>query len=209
MTIGAGTSVSASGPQTDTNDSVTLSSVTIGDTLNVSAGSIAATTVSAGTANVTAGTVVLAAGRTGGSIGPIATDIGELTATTYDGSVTVTNVGTAQLTVDNIAADQNGNAPTTNTSSSFGATGIVYNTAASGTTPSYAVGSNNATITSAGPVILNTISATADVSVTGEYIVEGDGASQAIDAVNVDLTATGAANYQGQLILPITLAGTR
>ena len=172
--------------------------MTIGDTLNVSAGAIAATTLSPGTANVTAATVVLAAGGTGGSIGPIATDIGELTATTYDGSVSITNVGSAVLTVDSITADQGGQAPAVNTNATYGATGVVYNTTPNAS-PTYAVGSNNATITSAGPVVLNSISATGTATVEGEYIVEGDGSSQAIDAGNVDLEATGTANYQGQV----------
>ncbi len=52
-------------------------------------------------------------------------------------------------------------------------------------------------ITSTGPVILNSISATGPVTVQGTYIVKGNGQSQGMVTPNVYLDATGTAEYQG------------
>jgi len=201
VNIGAPAAIPAV-PQTDTYDTVTLTSLTIGDTLNLSAGTIAgATNLPTGAVNLTAGTVVLAAGGSGGSIGPLTTNIGQLTATTTDGSIAITNLGSGPLTVNSIVADQGGQGPTVNTNQTYGAVGVVYNSTPN-STPTYLAGSSNVTITSAGPIALNSISATGNLTVEGEYIVEGNGASQAIDAQNVDLDAIGAVH--GPVQAPVT-----
>ena len=58
---------------------------------------------------------------------------------------------------------------------------------------------SDCSISSPGPILLNSIHATGDLTVSSEYIVEGNGPSQAIVAQNVSLTATGAALHQGQV----------
>ena len=133
-----------------------------------------------------------------GSIGyvsvPIRTDTHELTAATVDGGVYIDNENNdTPLIVNSIVADQDGQAPVVNDNQ------VVYNSTPSATTPNYSSGSSDVSIVSSGPIVLNSISATGSVAITGVYIVEGNGQSQAIVAQSVRLDATGAANYQGQV----------
>jgi hypothetical protein len=162
-------------------------------------------------ANLVAGAVDLMTTGTGSSIGAIttgsaagtvaaylilSTNVGRLTATTNDGDVFIQN-GSSALTIDSVVANQGGQAPTVNQDR------IVYNSSPGSGTPTYSPGTSLVQITSAGPILLNSISATGDVTITGEYIVEGNGQSQSIIAPSVELNATGAANYEGQ----VTFAG--
>jgi hypothetical protein len=130
-------------------------------------------------------------GSIGTNINPITTQTEELTANTNDGSIYITNTG--PLTINSVAADQDGLAPTVNDGQ------VVYNSSPNQSTPTYSLGTSDVTIVSTGAMVLNSISATGDVAITGEYIVEGNTQSQDIVAPVVDLTATGTANYQGQV----------
>ena len=173
-----------------------------------------ATRVAAGDFNLVAGAVDLTTTGTNSTIGAptpgtsasvaadvvLATDIGELTATTNDGGVAIDNAGSA-LTINSVVADQDGQAPVVNDDQ------VVYNSTPTSFTPTYVAGSSNVSITSAGPIVLNSISATGSVTVSGEYIVEGDAQAQGIVAQSLDLTATGAANYQGQLTFATSASG--
>jgi hypothetical protein len=148
------------------------------------------------TANLEAGSVNLTTTGTGSSIGPgifpLSMDTAELTAATNDGSIHVTN-RVKPLTIDSVVADQNGQTPTVNDDQ------VVYNSTPDQLTPTYIAGSSNVTISSQGPIVLNSISATGSVSITGMYLVEGNGQTPSIIAPSVSLTATGKANYQGQV----------
>ena len=192
--------VNIAGPtgQTDSVDTVLFSSTTISGSMDVTVGAIGSVaSLPAETVNVAASSAVLYAGGTSSPIGPLTTNLGELTATTDDGGISITNLGSGPLTVDSIMADQGGQGPTVTNDQ------VVYNSTPN-STPTYIAGSSNVTITSAGPVILNAISATGSLTVVGQYIVEGGGASQAIDAQNVDLDAIGAVNGPVQATVTFT-----
>ncbi len=128
-----------------------------------------------------------------GQGGIIQTFTGELTAATNDGGINIVNQSTTPLTINSIVADQDGQAPTVNDGQ------IVYNNNPGQSPPTYASGSSSVSIISSGPVVLNSISATSSVGILGESIVEGNAQSQDIAAPQVNLTATGTANYQGQV----------
>jgi hypothetical protein len=148
--------------------------------------------------NLIAGAVNLATYGTNGSIGastdPIVTDTTALTTATADGSIFITNEGTgAPLTVASVAAYQQGQAPIVNDDQ------VVYNSTPGQSMATYSSGSSDVALASAGPVVLNSVSATGTVAVTGQYIVEGNGPSQAVTAQSVQLDANGTANYLGRV----------
>ncbi len=111
-----------------------------------------------------------------GQGGIIRTFTGELTAATNDGGINIDNQSTTPLTINSIVADQDGQAPTVNDGQ------IVYNNNPGQSPPTYASGSSNVSISSNGPVVLNSISATGSVGITGESIVEGNAQSKDIVA---------------------------
>ena len=154
-------------------------------------------------ANLTAGAVDLTTTGSGGSIGavdPLKTAIdGELTATTNDGGVCITDSGPG-LTINSVVADQLGQAPVVNNGQ------IVYNSMPGSSTPTYASGDENVSITSTGgPIVLNSVTATGDVTITSSaYILEGNAQAPNIVAQEVDLIANGTGDYQGE----VTFANT-
>jgi hypothetical protein len=154
-------------------------------------------TPNGGSALLTASAVNLLATGFDSSIGtaalPIQTEIGDLTATTNDGSVFITNSNAAPLTVNSVLADQGGQPAVVNDDQ------VVYNSTPDQSAPTYVAGSSNVSIMSTGPVKLNSISATGSVAITGTYIVEGNAQSPSIIAPSMALTATGGGNYQGQV----------
>ena len=117
----------------------------------------------------------------------------ELTAATNDGPIYIQDSSPAGLTINSVVADQGGQAPILSDGQ------IVYNSTPSSSTPTDSPGSDGVTITSPGPIVLNSVSATGDVSISGEYILEGNAQSPNIIAQSVDLLATGTADYQGQV----------
>jgi hypothetical protein len=136
----------------------------------------------------------------GGSLN-LSTETGELTATTSDGSVYIDN-GDSSLTIDSIVADQGGQAPVVNDDQ------VVYNTTPDQPTPTYSSGTSNVSISGSGPIILNSLSATGDVTITSsDYILEGNAKSPDIVAQEVDFTANGTANYLGQVTFANSTAG--
>ena len=176
---------------------------------------------------ITAGAVDLNATGSG-SVIFATTQVGEITATTSDGYVAIDNISTAPLTVEAVTADSGGQGPTVNDDQvefNDNPNGVYYSNYStdSNTENSYALATPNdvsgpgpftvytstgstltfyasdCSISSPGPILLNSISATGDLTVSSEYIVEGNGPSQAIVAQNVSLTATGAALHQGQV----------
>ena len=84
---------------------------------------------------------------------------------------------------------------------------IVYNSTPSSSTPTYSPGTNPVTIASTGPIVLNSVSATGDVTISGEYMVEGNAQSPNIIAPSVDLVATGTADYRGEVTFAQGSAG--
>ena len=144
------------------------------------------------------GAVDLATTGSGGSIGasvdPITTAIdGELTATTNDGGVYIADSGTG-LTINSVVADQGG------PSSGREQWSNRLQQHAQRSPPTYAPGDENVSISSTGPIVLNSVSATGDVTITSSaYILEGNAQSPNIIAQEVDLIAEGTADYQGQV----------
>ena len=125
-----------------------------------------------------------------------------MTATTNDGGVFIADSGPG-LTINSIVADQGGQAPTVNNGQ------IVYNSTPSSSTPTYASGDENVSISSTGPIVLNSVTATGDITITsGSYIVQGDAQSPNVIAQEVDLTANGTADYQGQVTFANTTSST-
>ena len=153
--------------------------------------------------DLTAGAVDLMATGRGGSIGasdsPIKTAIdGVLTATTNDGGVYIADSGPG-LTINSVVADQGGQAPVVSNGQ------VVYNSTPSISTPTYVSGNEDVSISSTGPIVLNSVTATGDVTITSSaYILEGNAQSPNVIAQEVDLTANGTADYQGQ----VTFANT-
>src|SRR5262249_40412642 len=111
--------------------------------------------------------------------------------------------GGSALTIDSIVANQGGQGPTVNQDR------VVYNSTPGSATPTYSAGTSIVEITSAGPILLNSISATGAVTIKGESIVEGSVQSQNIVAPCCDLSATGTANYQGQVTFANSHSGDR
>jgi hypothetical protein len=184
----------------DLPGSVTLNTLDAGNAnivLHAQGSIMSGTPVAPATVNLEAGSVDLTTTGAGNSIGPTAglkTDIAELTAATNDGNVWVSNYDRQlPLTINSVVADQNGQAASANDDQ------IVYNSTPDQLIPTYVVGSSQVTITSPGPIILNSISATGSVQVDGLYVVEGDGQTPSIIAPTVTLEALGAANYEGQV----------
>ncbi len=142
-------------------------------------------------------------GSIGASDNPIKTKIdGELTATINDGGVptATTNGGVyiddsgPGLTINSVVADQGGQAPVVSNGQ------IVYNSMPGNSTPTYESGDENVSISSTGPIVLNSITATGDVTITSSaYILEGNAQSPNIVAQEVDLIADGTGEYQGQV----------
>ena len=151
------------------------------------------------------GALDLAITGSGGSIGavdPLKTAIdGELTATTNDGSVTIVDSG--YWADDQFRRGRpGGQGPVVSNGQ------IVYNSTPSVSPPTYAPGDENVSISSTGPIVLNSISATGDVTITSSaYILEGNAQSPNIIAQEVDLSAEGTAEYQGQVAFADTPAG--
>ncbi len=170
-----------------------------------------------GTTLLTAGAVDLTTTGPGSDIGfaggslstyfPIATRSGapgqglELTAATNDGSVYIQDSSPAGLVIDSVVADQKGQAPTVSDDQ------ILFNNTPSSSTPTYTSGFNNVSVTSQGPIVLNSVSATGQVGITGERILEGNAQSPNVIAPSVDLAATGTADYQGQVTFAQGSAG--
>jgi hypothetical protein len=158
-----------------------------------------------GAVNLTAGAVDLTTTGSDSEIGdgasfPITTKSGEpgqsleLTAATNDGGVFVQDSSPAGLTINSVVADQGGQAATVNNDQ------IAYNSSPdSSTGPTYSSGGIDVNVSSTGPIVLNSVSATRDVTITGKYILEGNAQLANIIAQNVDLVATGTADYQGQV----------
>jgi hypothetical protein len=147
--------------------------------------------------NLIAGAVDLVETGPGSSIGvsfqPITTSIGALTATTNDGGVYIANSGPG-LTINSIVADQGGQAPVVSNGQ------IVYNQTPSSSTPTFASGDEDVSISSTGAIVLNSVTATRDVTITsGAYIAEGNAQSPKIVAQKGDLIAKGTADYRGQV----------
>ena len=125
----------------------------------------------------------------------------KLTAATNDGAVYIQDSSPAGLTINSVVADQGGQAPIAIDGQ------IVYNSTPSSSTPTYSPGTNPVTIASTGPIVLNSVSATGDVTISGEYMVEGNAQSPNIIAPSVDLVATGTADYRGQVTFAQGSAG--
>ena len=164
--------------------------------------------------NLTASAVDLTATGSGSQIGsdsdgyfPITTQSGvpgqslKLTAATNDGAVYIQDSSPAGLTINSVVADQGGQAPIAIDGQ------IVYNSTPSSSTPTYSPGTYPVTIASTGPIVLNSVSATGDVTISGEYMVEGNAQSPNIIAPSVDLVATGTADYRGQVTFAQGSAG--
>ena len=164
--------------------------------------------------NLTASAVDLTATGSGSQMGsdsggyfPITTQSGvpgqslKLTAATNDGAVYIQDSSPAGLTINSVVADQGGQAPIAIDGQ------IVYNSTPSSSTPTYSPGTNPVTIASTGPIVLNSVSATGDVTISGEYMVEGNAQSPNIIAPSVDLVATGTADYRGQVTFAQGSAG--
>ena len=160
--------------------------------------------VAPGTVNLEGASVDLTTTGLGNSIGSagafLSTDIADLTATTNDGGVYISN-GASALTIDSVEADQDGQSPFVDDDQ------ILYNSTPAQPSPTYLPGSSNVSIISLGPVTLNSISATGSATIRGAYIVEGNDQSPTVIARKMTLRATGAANYQGQVTFANSSAG--
>ena len=142
----------------------------------------------------------------GSSDDPITTEVGQLTAATATGGVYIQNSGPAALTINSVVADQYGQAPTvTNGQILYENNAQYYNQ--SNFTPSYTPGNSNVSITSTGPIVLNSVTATGNVTISGTYILDGNAKSQTVEAQQVDLSATGTADYHGEVIIADNASG--
>jgi hypothetical protein len=159
--------------------------------------------------NLTASAVDLTTTGSSSAIGstgfPITTQSGDpgqslkLTAATNDGGVYIQDSSPAGLTINSIVADQKGQAPVVNNGQ------VVYSTPGSSTpntsgNDDVVINAPTATYAPTGePVVVNSVSATGNVTIYGEYILEGNAQSPNIIARSVDLVALGIAEYQGQV----------
>ena len=197
-----------------TNTSVFLGSVNAGSgTIQLAVnGSIAsAFSPTSSNVNLTASAVNLTTSGSQSAIGgyytagvfasaPITTQSGvpgqslELTAATNDGLVNIQDSSPVGLTIKSVTANQAGQAPLVSNGQ------VVYNSTPSAAAgPTYISGSNDVTINSPGPIVLNSVSATGNVTITGQYILEGNEQSPNVIAQSVDLVATGTADFKGQV----------
>ena len=69
------------------------------------------------------------------------------------------------------------------------------------------LGTSSVDISSNGPIVLNSVSATGDVTISGESLLEGNAQSPNVIAPKVDLTASGTADYQGQVTFADSATG--
>ena len=84
----------------------------------------------------------------------------KLTAATNDGAVYIQDSSPAGLTINSVVADQGGQAPIVIDGQ------IVYNSTPSSSTPTYVFWNQPVvTIASTGPIVLNSVSATGDVTI--------------------------------------------
>ena len=112
-------------------------------------------------------------------------------STTTGNAITINDTTPAGLTIGTLYAQTDFQSATVNGNN------IEYNSTANSSTATYVTGNAEVSITSTGPVVLNTISATGNVTVTGSSILEGDEHSPNITTPQISLNATGQAEYQG------------
>ena len=116
-----------------------------------------------------------------------------LSAQANDGSINIKGTDSYGLKIISLAANQGGLAATVNNNQ------VVYNSTPTATSPTYSAGSSSVTISSPGPVVINSVSATSAVNIQGSSILQGDTQSPNVIGTAVNLTAVGSANYVGQV----------
>jgi len=118
----------------------------------------------------------------------------KLTVATNSGGVYMQDSSPGGLAVNSILANLGGQAATVVDGQ------VVVNSTPDQSTPTYISAPIDfpfVTLTSSGPVALNSISSVGAVSITGKYLLEGNAQSQNIIAPVVNLAATGTAAYHG------------
>ena len=108
-------------------------------------------------------------------------------------AISINDTSPAGLTIGSLLAEQSGQAATFNNNN------VEYNSTPNSSSATYSVGGAGISISSIGPVTLNSISATGDVTVSGSSILQGNEQSANIITPEITLTATGTGSYQGQI----------
>lgn len=108
-------------------------------------------------------------------------------------AISINDTSPAGLTIGSLLAEQSGQEATINNNN------VEYNSTPNSSSATYSVGGAGISISSIGPVTLNSISATGDVTVSGSSILQGNEQSANIITPEITLTATGTGSYQGQI----------